>query len=299
MARLLSGSGLPPTLYGTARRDDSGAPDVLAALRMGYAGVDTAGSTRFHDESADGQALSEFLSGLHGKWAALSSSSRTPRDSVFVQTKYVPPAGQTAPWPYDIADDTQTRVYKSVLRSAARLGAFDVIDAYFLNAPLDSFGETAEAWVALERIVDRGGIRYLGIANVGLPALRQLYDSARIKPQLVQNWFRASTRFDSDVVRFCCSAGITYQPFGVFDADNAPLLDCEAIGRLSEGRRLTKHQALLRMLLAGAKMMGLQLCILDGSRGYVHMEENLAAVRDLDGINELDIRAFLSLISWK
>ncbi|KAJ2902101.1 hypothetical protein MKZ38_001010 [Zalerion maritima] len=285
---LLNGSPVPPILYGTAVRDGKPRPDVVAALEAGYRAIDSANSRLFHREDEDGQAVSTFVA---------NNTDSVSRDAIFIQSKYAPPTEQAEPWPYDMADDTTSRVYKSVLRSAADL-RLETIDAYFLHTPLGSLSGTLEAWRALERIVDRGGIRYLGIANVKAPRLRQLFDQARVKPAFVQNWFRRDTRYDRGVAAFCRDHGIVYQVFGVFDGENAELLRCDSVRRHARDQSITARQALLRMISAAAASRGLRLCVLDGTTDRKHMEENLRAVMGLPEPSKELVQSFSSLIGW-
>lgn len=288
MPTLLNGADIPFILYGTARREQKEAPDVPGALQRGYRALDTSSSRRFHNEAIDGQSIMEFLT---------NSGNSTSREEILIQSKYAPPSGQAEPWPYEITDDIVGRVFKSVLRSASDLGV-EVIDVYFLSTPLKSLEETLEAWCALEHIVARGGIRYLGIANVKTTRLRELCSQAQSKPKFVQNWFQKATGYDQEVVRFCRENDIVYQAFGIFDEANAFLLDCDLVRKRAVDKSITSHQALLQLLLAGAAAKGLQLCILDGTANRDHMNENLCAVSQLDGLRKPDIESFLGLIGW-
>ena len=69
----------PPILYGTAWKRERTCELVLAALRAGFRGIDTACQPKHYDEAAVGAALE--TSGLR-------------RADLYVQTKYTPLAGQ-------------------------------------------------------------------------------------------------------------------------------------------------------------------------------------------------------------
>ncbi|KAI6090468.1 NADP-dependent oxidoreductase domain-containing protein [Hypoxylon rubiginosum] len=288
---LLNGSPIPRIIYGTARREGKELPDVPAALETGYRAIDTATSRRFHHEDEDGRAIFQYLD---------KNTISVRRDDIFIQSKYAAPADQEEPWPYDIKDDARSRVFKSVMSCASSLSV-DIIDVYFLSAPISSsaFDGTLAVWRALESIANRGGIRYLGICNVKIAQLRKLYEQAHVKPAFVQNWFRkAEDGYDSDVMGFCRDRGLVYQIFGVFDTENANLLNCEPVRRRANSHSVTNHQALLQMLLAAAAAQGLHLCILDGTTSTYHMEDNLKAVSQIEEISDADNREFLDLIGW-
>jgi diketogulonate reductase-like aldo/keto reductase len=168
-----------------------------------------------------------------------------------------------------------------------------------------------EAWRALEELVGKGAIRYLGVCNVSAGRLRELWDLAKVKPTFVQGWFRPKTGYDNEVVRFCRQSGIVYQAFGVFDEFNGHLLESPPVKRRASAGAITGHQALLEMLFLAAKTLGLRLCILDGSRDIEHMKQNLAAVdvhTDVEAADEskdeeIDdtddgVESFARLINW-
>lgn len=301
MSTLLNGSPIPKILYGTTQRENKDPLKVLAALRAGYLGIDTASSRRFHLEDQDDKALSEYF-----------SQPEARRDGVLVQSKYAPPTEQADPWPYSVLDDTTSRVLKSVLRSAEDLGV-DVLDVYFLRTPLNSLEGSMEVWKVLEQLVLRGGIRYLGIANVKAQRLRQLLKQQQqqqqqaigLRPRFVQNCFkfRESTGgYDREVVELCKEYSIVYQVFGVFNEGNHHLLNCKPVKQWAEGQNITRHQALLQMLMAAADDKGLRICFLDGTTDPKHMEDNLAAVvgesQDGGRPSSEQAWAFSRLIEW-
>jgi diketogulonate reductase-like aldo/keto reductase len=154
-----NGEPIPPILYGTVRRDGKALPDVDAALELGYRGLDTASSRRFHQEPEDGKALHEFLD-ANGGGASL--------EGIFIQSKFGAPPGHVEPLLYDLGDDTKVRVLKSVLRSADDLGV-DVIDTYFLHAPFSTIEGTVQAWWVLEELVSQGAVATLASPMLGAP----------------------------------------------------------------------------------------------------------------------------------
>ncbi|PVH86751.1 Aldo/keto reductase [Cadophora sp. DSE1049] len=194
---LLDGSPIPKIIYGTARRVQDRLPDLSKALQTGYRAFDTACSRRFHNQQLDGKELFDFLT-RHG----------------------------------DSLSRNKILVLKSVLQTATDLKV-DTVDVYFLQTPLDSKKAMLVAWQALESIVDRGGIRYLGMANVKISRLRLIYEEARIKPAFVQNWFRRATGYDAENVAFCRDNDIVYEAFGIFDDDNSWLLENPSVRRIA------------------------------------------------------------------
>ncbi|KAI9155593.1 oxidoreductase [Paramyrothecium foliicola] len=277
---LLDKTPLPALIYGTARRPDQTAPDTSKALSLGHCAFDLASSRLHHNEAEDGLAL-----------------AHAARESVFLQSKYAPPEAQAEPWPYNLHDDIRTQVFKSVLRSARDLKV-DAMDAYMLHTQLRCSQEMLEAWRALEEIVARGGVRFLGICNVSAARLRELYAHAVVKPTIVQNWLRQKTKFDREVVQFCKTHGIVYQAFGVFDEDNRHLVECDLVQQHARTRSIDAYQSLLELLLAVAKSQRLQLCVLDGSRNIEHMKQNLKGSKQKIDVDDVTLESFACLLNW-
>ena len=94
---IASTTASPPTiLYGTAWKRERTYELVLAALRAGFRGIDTACQPKHYDEAAVGAALE--TSGLR-------------RADLYVQTKYTPLAGQDPDrLPYDAAAEVEEQV---------------------------------------------------------------------------------------------------------------------------------------------------------------------------------------------
>lgn len=298
MVTLSNGDPMPPLVYGTAHRIKKPAPDVYTALTLGYRALDTASARRFHDEGLDGTALSRFL--YYSDHNTTGASADRRRSGVFVQSKFAPPSehDDASSCPYDSTDVIPVRVYRTVLRSAESL-SLESLDACLLHVPLPSLEGTIEAWRALEDIHARGGVRYLGISNVRATRLAQLFDAVRVKPAIVQNWFRRrGAGYDAEVVGFCCERGVLYQAFGVFDESNSWLRECEPVVQRADAMGVTRHAALLGMLLGAAGRIGLHLCILDGTTDPQHMKENLRAVDQLEGLDPGGVDLFLGLIGW-
>ena len=57
------------------------------------------------------------------------------------------------------------------------------LDCLVLHSPLPTMAQILEAWQTAETYVPHK-IRFLGISNVTLGILEQLYDSAKIKPAI-------------------------------------------------------------------------------------------------------------------
>jgi alcohol dehydrogenase (NADP+) len=123
--------------------------------------------------------------------AALAAGSIT-REDIFVTTKL---------WNNNHRPE---RVGPALEASCARLG-LDYLNLYLVHTPFafqpgdeqdprDQNGEVIydtgvtllDTWRAMEDLVDRGRCRAIGLSDILLDELRSLYESARIKPAVVQ-----------------------------------------------------------------------------------------------------------------
>ena len=81
---------MPRIIYGTAWKAEKTQSLVVAALRAGFRGIDTACQPKHYNESGVGAALREV-------------AAEVPRDEIYLQTKFTPLSGQdlSKPIPYD------------------------------------------------------------------------------------------------------------------------------------------------------------------------------------------------------
>jgi aldehyde reductase len=149
------------------------------ALEAGFRHFDCA--ERYRNEREVGQALK-----------AGSAASRIGREDLFVTTKL---------WN---TNHRPERVKPAFEASLERLG-LDYLDLYLIHTPFafqpgedqdprDPDGKViydrgvtlADTWQALETLVDNGRCRAIGLSDVSLNDLVPIYQSARIKPAVVQ-----------------------------------------------------------------------------------------------------------------
>ena len=97
----------------------------------------------------------------------------------------------------------------------------DTIDAYVLHGPKLMRGlhdADWQAWNEMETLQKEGSVRYLGISNVSVDQLAELYEGAAVKPTFVQNRCIGARRWDPEVRSFCAAKGIVYQGFSLLTA---------------------------------------------------------------------------------
>jgi diketogulonate reductase-like aldo/keto reductase len=251
---------VPTFLYGTAWKEDATAPLVRMALDAGFRGIDTANQRRHYHEAAVGEAL-----------AAARASGRLHRDDVFLQTKFTYVDGQDHRLPYDPDAPLATQVEQSFASSLQHLGV-DHLDSYVLHGPSVAHGLSAddwEVWEAMERLHRAGRTRLLGISNVNVGQLAELYAGASTKPAIVQNRCFAAMGWDRAVRQFCSERDILYQGFSLLTA-NREVLRHRRVHEIASRIRRTVPQVIFRFALQ------VGMTALTGTTSGAHMAEDLS-----------------------
>ena len=126
---------------------------VLDALKMGVRHVDTAHA--YQNERSVGRAVKN--SGVH-------------REEVWITTKL---------WPHEYGEGKTAAAIDKMLE---RLGT-DYIDLLLLH---QQFGDYLGAWKDMEKAVQAGKVRSIGISNFESERLEELCEAATIKPSVLQ-----------------------------------------------------------------------------------------------------------------
>lgn len=207
---------------------------TAAALADGYQHIDTANA--YMNERAVGRAI---------------AASGKPREDLYISTKL---------WPsvYDAG-------MPAVDSTLARLG-LDYVDTLFLHQPV---GDYMAAWKTMEEAVDAGKVRSLGLSNFPQELIREVVDSARIKPQVVTvecHPYHAQM----DLRRYLDPLGIVIEawyPLGHGDADG--LLAEPVFAKLAE----KYHKSVVQIILRWHIQMGNS--VIPGSKNPAHIASNL------------------------
>jgi diketogulonate reductase-like aldo/keto reductase len=249
---------MPQILYGTAWKKADTERLVLAAVREGFRGFDTACQPKHYEEPDVGAGIA----------AALGDG--LTRDDLYLQTKFTALSGQDPQRiPYDPKAPITQQVAQSCEISLGNLRT-DRLDCLVLHSPLPTPRQTHEAWRAMETLVDAGKAGLLGISNCyELRQLESLYSEARIKPAVLQNRFHADTRYDHDIRAYCRKHNIIYQSFWTLSA-NPHVLSHRAVTTLADKYQRTAAQILFRYLTQ------IGVAPLTGTRSAVHMRDDLA-----------------------
>ena len=258
-----------------------------AALDAGFRHFDCA--ERYRNEREVGEALQ----------AGLAANGIT-REDIFVTTKL---------WN---SNHRPERVEPAFKASLDRLG-IEYLDLYLIHTPYafqsgdeqdprDQNGNVIydkgvtllDTWRAMENLVDHGKCRAIGLSDVGLNELLPIYESARIKPAVVQVESHPYLP-ETDLLEFCKAKGIVllaFAPLG-HGMKPGPLEDPVITGIAA---RVGKTPA--QVLLAWAVQRGTAL--LTTSKNAARARENFdvsALPEDaLNEINRISIRQRLNSV---
>ena len=180
---------------------------VRWALELGYRHIDTAQA--YGNEESVGEGLRQ---------------SGVPREEVFITTKFYPARKDPA------AEAEQ---------SLARLGV-DQVDLYIVHWPQ---GGPTWAWPGMQRALELGYTRSIGVSNFNVGELEQVMAAASVAPVLDQIQFSAF-EYRRALLEGCEQRGITlevYSPLGT-----GRHLSDETVRRIAERLGRTPAQVLLR-----------------------------------------------------
>jgi diketogulonate reductase-like aldo/keto reductase len=252
---------VPSFVYGTAWKEEDTARCVTDALEAGFRGIDTANQRKHYFEAAVGDAVKAWIESGAGQ-----------RTDLFLQSKFTHQAGQDHRLPYDPKGSLTKQVEQSFASSLEHLHT-DYLDSLVLHGPSQRFGLADgdwEAWRSMEAIADSGAARLLGVSNVGIDQLEELWAGARVKPAFVQNrcFARSGLDWDREIRAFCTANGVAYQGFSLLTANRHELAQ-PAMKEMAQRLERTIPQLVFRFAL----QVGMQP--LTGTTSPAHMREDL------------------------
>jgi diketogulonate reductase-like aldo/keto reductase len=204
---LAHGSGhMPAVGFGTLIADAATTTSAVKdALEAGYRHYDCA--ERYRNEREVGEALRVGLAG-----------GGIAREELFMTTKL---------WNTNHRPECVEPAFQASLQ---RLG-LDYLDLYLIHTPFafqagdeqdprDENGKVIydkgvtllDTWRAMETLVDQGRCRAIGLSDIGLNELMPLYESARIKPAVVQVEAHPYLP-ETELLEFCKAKGIVFLAF--------------------------------------------------------------------------------------
>jgi alcohol dehydrogenase (NADP+) len=284
---LNNGSGPMPALgFGTLIPDP--AVTITAtrdALEAGFRHFDCA--ERYRNEREVGQALQAGL-----------AANQIAREDIFVTTKL---------WN---TNHRPERVEPAFDASLDRL-RLNYLDLYLIHTPFafqpgedqdprDENGKVIydrgvtllDTWRAMERLVDGGRCRAIGLSDIGLNELLPIYESARIKPAAVQVESHPYLP-ETELLEFCKEKGIVFLAF-------APLGHGIRPGPLEDPVILTIAAQVgktpAQVLLAWAVQRGTALLTTPRTADRARENFNISALPEdaFDEINRIETRQRLN-----
>src|SRR6201987_5837313 len=237
---LNNGSGNMPALgFGTLIPDPAVTISATRdALEAGFRHFDCA--ERYRNESEVGEALQAGL-----------AAGGIAREYIFVTTKL---------WN---SNHRPERVKPAFEASLDRLG-LNYLDLYLIHTPFafqpgddqdprDQNGNVLydhdvtllDTWRAMESLVDHGKCRAIGLSDVGLNELKPIYESARIKPAVVQVESHPYLP-ETELLQFCKEKGVVFLAFAPLGHGMKPgLLEDPVISAIATRVGKTPAQVLL------------------------------------------------------
>ena len=177
---LNTGSTIPALGFGTLIPDPADTRTaVAAALEAGFRQFDCA--ERYRNETVIGEVLQRIF-----------KERKVNREEVFIGTKL---------WNTNHRPERVKPAFEASLRRLQ----LDYVDLYLVHTPFafkpgdeqdprDANGKILydegvtllETWKAMESLMDTGRCQAIGLADLGLERLREIFETARIKPSVVQ-----------------------------------------------------------------------------------------------------------------
>lgn len=257
--RLNSGYEMPILGLGTYALDhDTCVSSVKALLANGGRLIDTA--YMYHNEEAVGEGVRQAM-----------EEYGIPREEIFVVTKI---------YPNQFSDP------EAAIEMALEKLDIGYIDMMLLHHPGT---DDVKAYQAMEKYVESGKIRSLGLSNWYVKELTDFLPKVTITPSLVQNEIHPYYQ-EQDVVPFIQEHGIVVQcwyPLGG-RGYTAELLADETITAIAKAHNVSSAQVILRWDLQRG------IVVIPGSSNPEHIKENLDLFgfeltdEEMDKINALD-----------
>ena len=274
---LNNGSGQIPALgFGTLIPDPIKTKEaVRISLEVGFRQFDCA--ERYRNEEQVGEAM-----------RAVFNQGKVKRKDVFVGTKL---------WNNNHRPERVRPAFEASLR---RLQV-DYVDLYSAHTPFafkpgdeqdprDNDGKViyddgvtlTDTWKALESLVDEGRCKAIGLSNVNLVQLKEVFDKARIKPAVVQVESHPYLP-EWDLLDYCKMNGIVMQAFAALGHGIEPrLTDDPVIAAIAKRVNQTPAQ----VLLAWAVQRGTAPLTTATSLGHIEENFDISALPE-DAIEEI------------
>ncbi len=215
---LSNGSGALPALgFGTLIPDPIATKNATkAALEAGFRALDTA--ERYRTEKEVGEAMKEVF-----------RAGKLKREDVFVATKL---------WNTNHRPERVKPAFEASLKKLQ----LDYLDLYLIHTPFafqpgdeqdprdangnvlyDQGVKLVDTWGALEELVDEGKCKAIGLSDIGLERLKEIFEAATIKPAVVHVESHPYLP-EWELLDYCRQNGIVLQAFAALGHSSEPNL---------------------------------------------------------------------------
>ncbi len=267
---------IPALGFGTLIPDPAATKEaVRISLEAGFRQFDCA--ERYRNEEHVGEAM-----------AAVFKEGKVARKEVFVGTKL---------W----NNNHRAERVKPAFEASLKRLQLDYVDLYSIHTPFafkpgdeqdprDQSGNVlydegttlADTWKAMERLVEEGRCKAIGLSNVNLGQLKEVFDSARIKPATVQVESHPYLP-EWELLDYCKKNGIVMQAFAALGHGIEPkLVNNPVVTAIA--KRVNKTPA--QVLLAWAVQRGTAPLTTATSVRYIEENFNITTLPD-DAIEEI------------
>lgn len=277
--RLNNGSDKIPALgFGTLIPDPTATKEaVRISLEVGFRQFDCA--ERYRNEEQVGQAMRAVFAG-----------GKVKREDVFVGTKL---------WNSNHRPERVKPAFEASLRRLQ----LDYVDLYSIHTPFafkpgdeqepkDNDGNViyddgvtlTDTWKAMESLVDEGRCKAIGLSNINFGQLKEVFESARVKPATVQVESHPYLP-EWDLLEYCKKNGIVMQAFAALGHGMEPkLIDNPVVTAIA--KRVSKTPA--QVLLAWAVQRGTAPLTTATNARYIGENFDISALPDdaVEGITK-------------
>jgi diketogulonate reductase-like aldo/keto reductase len=267
---------IPALGFGTLIPDPIATKEaVRLSLEAGFRQYDCA--ERYRNEEHVGEAM-----------AAVFKEGKVKRKDVFVGTKL---------W----NNNHRAERVKPAFEASLKRLQLDYVDLYSTHTPFafkpgdeqdprdpngnviyDEATTLKDTWKALESLVDEGRCKAIGLSNVNAAQLKEVFDSARIKPAVIQVESHPYLP-EWELLEYCKSKGIVLQAFAALGHAIEPrLIDDPVITGIA--KRVNKTPA--QVALAWAVQRGTALLTTATSIDYIKQNFDISVLPD-DAMKEI------------
>lgn len=234
--KLNNGMEIPTLGIGTFRiKSKDAEPAVEEALKLGYRLVDTANV--YQNEVAVGKGI---------------KNSGVPREEIFLTSKI---------WPQDFKE---RKVKKAIKKTLKRLDT-DYVDLILLH---QEAGNYVSAWKGLEKEVEKGTVKAIGVSNFSEKALKKILKKGKIKPVVAQNESHPYCQEDK-TAKLLEKNGIVLEAWYPLGSGDKKLMNEKVFKKLAEKYGKSTAQVILRWHTQVGHV------VIPGSKTPAHIADNL------------------------